>query len=270
MMKSFNRREMITAGAASLLGTGLLCREVQGREITTQNFDSWIYTKIDPVKAAGLAYEIYPEGSCMYAVIRALLTTVADALQTIYPMAATVMMQFPFHMLGYGHGGIGGTGSACGAFNGGAAVTGLFVKDATRRDMMIQELASYYENMELPTFKPKDDPFPSMEKSVSESLLCHVSSGRWRAVANANMLSPRRVDRCRRLAADITTKTAELLNRQHTDTTCAIVGLTQPTATCVDCHGPKGTQADSIGTMNCASCHEHDEKHSNLYFNLKK
>jgi len=270
-MQPIKRREMLAGlGAGSLLSFGLIGRETKAAGALADEMDFWQYAKIDPVKAAGLAYDLYPNGSCMYAVVRSLLTTVADAVATVNPMAATVIMGFPFDMMKYGHGGIGAIGSTCGAFNGAAAVFGLFVKDAAKCDAMIQELCLYYEQTELPVYKPKDDMFLTMETVKPESVLCHISSGRWRAVAGVTIASPRRKDRCRRLTADIAAKTAELLNRYHTDNACTFAPLTQPTATCFDCHNPAGTQADAIAKMDCAVCHDHDETHSNQYLNMKK
>ena len=77
-------------------------------------------------------------------------------------------------------------------------------------------------------------------------------------------------NRCRRLTSDIVIKTAEHLNRYHTDRNCTFAPLMQLTATCFDCHGLQGMQADSIGKMSCATCHEHDDSHSNKYINIKK
>ena len=257
-------------GAGTLLSLGLFNRETKAADVLPGELDFWQYAKIDPTKAADLAYEIYPDGACMYATVRALLTTVADALQTVHPMAATVMMQFPFHMMKFGSGGIGGIGSTCGTFNGASAVMGLFVRETAGRSAMIQELCTYYEQTELPIYKPKDDEFPRMETVKPESVLCHISSGRWRAVADAKMFSPKRENRCRRLSADIVAKTAELLNRYHADNTCTFAPLAPPTVTCFDCHGPKGTQADTITKMDCATCHDHGDSHSNQYINMKK
>jgi len=205
----------------------------------------------------------------MYAVVKALLATIADA-QSDNPLVTVMLRGFPFHMMRYGHGGVAAIGSTCGAFNGAAAVIGLFIHDADKRDAMIQELAGYYEQTELPIYKPKDDMFPSMDSVASESVLCHISCGRWLAVTGVKISSPRRKDRCRRLTADIAAKTAELLNRYHADNTCTFAPLTQPTATCVDCHGPQGTQADASVKMDCAVCHEHDESHNNQYLNMQK
>ena len=267
MTQPIKRRELLTGlGIGTLLTLSLPDREARASD----DADLWKYAAIDPQKAADLAYEIYPGGACMYAAVRAILVTVADAVD---PLTASMMRGFPFHIMKYGHGGIGATGSTCGAFNGGAAVIGLFVNDATKRDAMIQELAAYYERTELPEYRPKDDKFSAMPTVVPGSLLCHVSSSRWRtaadAVADTKMFSSKRADRCRRLTADVVIKTVELLNRYHTDKTCTFTLLVQPTATCYDCHGPKGTQADIIGTANCTTCHQHDDSHSNKHINKK-
>ncbi|MCL2119686.1 MAG: C-GCAxxG-C-C family protein [Planctomycetaceae bacterium] len=271
MTQSIKRREMLTGlGAGTLLSFGLIGRETKAADDLAAEIDFWKYAKTDPAKAADLAYEIYPDGGCMIAAVRSLLTTIADILQTVNPMAASVMMTFPFHMMRYGSGGVGGIGSTCGAFNGGAAVIGLFVKDAASRSAMIQELCTYYEQMELPIYKPKDDEFPRMETVVPESVLCHISSTRWRIAADTKMFSPKREERCRRLTADIVAKTAELLNRYYADKTCTFAPLTQPTTTCFDCHGSQGTQADAISKMDCATCHDHGDTHINTYINMKK
>jgi hypothetical protein len=268
-MQTINRRDILTGltglGIGSFMSLGVLDRQTEAVEIPAEETNFWKYAKIDPVKAADLAYEIYPDGACMYAAVCSLITTIAETLRPVDPMSASIMMGFPFHMMKYGHGGIGMVGSTCGAFNGAAAIIGLFVKDAAKRDAMIVELCTYYEQTELPKYKPKDDKFPNMQTVIPESVLCHISSGRWRAAADAQMFSPKRSDRCRRLTADIVIKTAELLNRYHADNACSFAPLAPATASCVECHGTGGMQADAIVKMNCISCHEHDESHGNKY-----
>ncbi|MCL2306564.1 MAG: C-GCAxxG-C-C family protein [Planctomycetaceae bacterium] len=143
------RRELLAGlGAGTLLSLGLIDRETGAADVLPGRIDLWQYAKIDPVKAADLAYEIYPNGACMYAIVRSIVASVAESLRADNPLAAAVMMEFPFDMMKYGGGGIGGTGSTCGAFNGAAAVLGLFVKDAAMRSAMIQELCTYYEQTE--------------------------------------------------------------------------------------------------------------------------
>jgi len=248
-------------GIGTLVSLGLVDSEAKAANVSMSDADLWKYAKIDPQKAADLAYELYPDGQCMYASVKALLTTIADALQGSDPFTARIVMDFPFHMMRYGLGGIGATGSTCGAFNGCAAVMGMFVKEVPKLNAMIQELCTYYERTELPKYKPKEDNFPAMETTVAGSTLCHVSSTRWRAAANVKISEPKRADRCRRLTSDIVTKTAELLNRYHADTNCTFAPLLQPTATCFACHGPQGTKADIIGTSSCATCHQQGEQH---------
>jgi hypothetical protein len=280
MTKLFKRRDILTGftgfGIGSLLSFGLLTRKTEAAQGTSEEIDYWKYAMIDPVKAADLAHEIYPGGACMYACVRAMLTTVADALRPSDPANASKMMAFPFYMMSYGHAGIGGTGSTCGAFNGASAIISLFVKDTVKRDEMIQELFTYYEQTELPKYKPKydkdkpvDEGFLEEMKTVKpESVLCHISSTRWRKAASASMFAPIRSERCRRLTADIVTKTAELLNRYHADHTCTFASLLQPTATCVECHRRGGIRPDVIAKMNCASCHKEGEAHNIEQINL--
>jgi len=199
-----------------------------------------------------------------------LLTTIADSLRGSDAFAASVVMDFPFHMMRYGRGGIGATGSTCGAFNGCAAVIGMFIKDTAKQDEMIQELCTYCEQAELPKYKPKNDRFPAMKSSVAGSTSCHISSARWRAAAEVSIASPERADRCRRLTSDIVIKTAELLNRYHTDRNTTFAPLMEPTASCVSCHSPQGRQADIIGTGRCAACHQQGEQHIERFRNMPR
>jgi len=254
-------------GTGTLMSLGLIDNTAKATTASANDadIDIWKYTNIDPQKAADIAYESYAEGSCMFAAVKGLLTTIIDALRVSDPVTATFMRGFPFYMMRYGHGGIGAVGSTCGAFNGCAAMIGMFVRDHSKQDMMIRELCLYYEHTELPIYKPKENKFPTLETTVAESVLCHISSGRWRAAADVRITSPRRSERCKRLTADIVIKTAELLNRFHADAACTFLSLPQPTAVCFDCHGAQGMQADITGTSNCAKCHEHDDAHSNKY-----
>ena len=225
--QKMKRREMLTGfgsgtlglGIGTLLGCAPAGGEVRATNASASDPNLWKYATIDPQKAADLSYEVYPSGGCMYASVRALLETIADSLQSVDPVAASVVMNFPFHMMGYGRGGIGGTGSACGAFNGCAAVIGAFVKDIARQNAIIQELYAFCTQEKLPKYRPQDDRFPMMKTSVAESVLCHPSVDSWRAVAGMDIAfaSPERGERCRRLTSDIVIKTAELLNRYHAE-----------------------------------------------------
>ena len=54
--------------------------------------NGWEYDQLDPSKTAELAYKLYPEGSCMYAVFKGVLSQLADKFGEPYA-------SFPFHMM---------------------------------------------------------------------------------------------------------------------------------------------------------------------------
>ncbi|MBN2481016.1 MAG: C-GCAxxG-C-C family protein [Bacteroidales bacterium] len=83
---------------------------------------NWIYYPLDPALTAELAYKFYDSGSCMYATCSSIISQLADNIGEPYT-------SFPLHMMKYGHGGIGGFGTICGALNGAAAIIGLLIAD---------------------------------------------------------------------------------------------------------------------------------------------
>jgi len=61
--------------------------------------------------------------------------------------------------------------------------------------------------------KPKEPKVKAeIVQTISESPLCHVSVGKWMAVANKPIGSPERKDRCARVAASTAYHLVELLN----------------------------------------------------------
>mgnify|MGYP005809950885 CR=1 FL=1 len=83
-----------------------------------QGESAWAYRQLDPVATAELAYQIYDQGSCMYAVFKSIVSQLAD--QVGEPFTS-----FPCQMMKYGHGGIGGYGTVCGALNGAAVLVSM-------------------------------------------------------------------------------------------------------------------------------------------------
>ena len=132
----------------------------------------WKPVKLDPKKVAARAYEIYPEGSCMYAAFTAIATAMAEAAAKVNPALSQALKNFPCQMFKYGHSGLGGQGTLCGAVNGACAIFGLFVHDKAKLDTLTAELCGYYETTELPIFKPKSSKFEPMPASVSGSVPC--------------------------------------------------------------------------------------------------
>ena len=91
------------------------------------------YVSLDPETTARLAYKIYGDGGCMYAIFGSVVPQLADKIGEPYA-------SIPLQMYKYGHGGIGGYGTLCGALNGAAALIGLLVSDKNIRDTMITDI----------------------------------------------------------------------------------------------------------------------------------
>jgi len=180
----------------------------------------------------------------MYGVMKAVLS--AWSRETARPLDG-----FPYHMFRYGEGGIGGFGSICGALNAGAALMGLFENDKPRRTQLIADLFSWYERAALPRYRPPEDKSVPTARSAAESVLCHVSVAHWCKVSGAAPLSKEMSQRCRRLTADVATKTVNLLN-QNLD----FVAL--PAQSDVKPDVSKKPQT-SVGKMRCVACHESAE-----------
>ncbi|MDO5581061.1 MAG: C-GCAxxG-C-C family (seleno)protein [Planctomycetia bacterium] len=227
----------------------------------------WEYQILDPIRTAEKAYHLYPDGSCMYASFRAIVESVGEKTGEIDLQKAQKFLSFPFGMMKYGKGGIYDYGTLCGAANGCAAAVALFVSDTKMAKKIVDELFRFYETESLPKYVPAENSFHNLEKSVAGSVLCHLSLTQWRAESGAEISSPRRKERCRRLTADITGFAVSLLNRWQKSSDanpCSFAEVSDSTKNCTKCHSPKGDQKDASTRMNCDSCHEDiDEKHPN-------
>lgn len=278
-MTRINRREALYAVAA---GAGALLSATPGRAaaLSLPNSDdpamldgveAWKYVEIDPQSVANQAYEDYHIGHCMHTVFKSIVDHVAVALEKSDPLAARTMKAFPFHMFHYGASGANGIGSLCGALNGALAAINLFVSNEKTRKAISTDLVRYYERTMLPEYEPADSDGKMFPKTISNSVLCHISSGKWCELAHVKSGSPERSERCTRLAADVARKTAELLNLNlaalNAEDVAPVVTFkpTEPTATCVACHDKGGDTGNIIGKMTCTECHsdktpDHHEK----------
>ncbi len=221
----------------------------------TPSDSSWAYSPLDPAATGELAYSYYQEGSCMYAVFKSIIVQLADKFGEPYA-------SFPCHMMKYGHSGIGGYGTVCGALNGGAALIGLLVEEKSAQNILISGLFRWYEQNQLPEFKPRttflDFTPPS---SLSESTLCHASVTNWVKQSGYEADSGERKERCRRLTADVALRTAAILN-EYTGNTYLTVGHdSQDVRECMTCHGDEGKLNNTNGKMQCSSCHNESVTH---------
>lgn len=210
---------------------------------------NWAYHSLDPVVTAELAYKYYDSGSCMYATCKSIISQLSDRFGEPYS-------SFPVHMMKYGHGGIGGFGTICGALNAAAALVGLFITDKTAQDNLITDILRWYEQTELPVFKPqtpiKDFTPPPI---ISISALCHASNANWTKGTGYKINSDERKEKCRRLTSDVVSHLVVVLNMYFSNTYITNLIDTEPTRECMTCHSDKGKIKNTSAKMTCDPCH---------------
>jgi hypothetical protein len=232
-----------------------------------QGESAWAYSQLDPVATVELAYQSYDKGSCMYATFKSIISQLAN--QVGEPFAS-----FPCEMMKYGHGGIGGYGTVCGALNGAAALIGLLVPDKKNQDCLIESLFHWYEQSQLPKFSPAN---PLLDftppTSISNSVLCHASTTNWSKASGHKLKSKEQKERCRRLTADVAFQTVTILNQFFNNNFMTSVNASETIRTCITCHSQEGKLANTSGKMNCSSCHSESLGHklfADIHYKLLK
>jgi hypothetical protein len=227
----------------------------------------WKYSSLDPSVTGALAYNLYGEGSCMYAIFKSILSQLADKFGD--PHAS-----FPYHMMKYGRSGIGGYGTICGALNGAAALIGLLVDGNSTQNELITGLFRWYEKTSLPDFRPQ---MASLDftppPSVSVSTLCHASVTNWVKESGYMADSEQRVERCRRVTGDVAFRTVVVLNEYFGNTYVTEGHDNEDVRACMTCHGDTGKLSNTFGKMECSSCHTESIGHkifANPHYNLMK
>ena len=256
----------ITTGAFALGGVGLFTltnvfKPEKKPDVLPQKLqfnpeeNKWNFFTLDPVITAQLAYDYYNEGSCMFATIKSIISQLVKKIGEPYT-------SFPVNMFKYGHGGIGGYGSVCGALNGAAAIIGLLIPDKKVQDNMINDIFQWYEKESFPQFNPvnpKLDFTPSA--SISNSVLCHASNTNWSKASGYTVSSNERKERCRRLTADVAQKVAASLNEIFTNVYVPNSVSNDEATTCMACHGNEGKIKNTSVKMSCTSCHSESVGH---------
>ncbi|HPF03844.1 MAG TPA: C-GCAxxG-C-C family protein [Bacteroidales bacterium] len=229
--------------------------------------DDWKYSPLDPVVSAELAYKYYTEGSCMYATVKSIISQLADKLGEPYK-------SFPIHLFKYGHGGVGGYGSICGALNGAAALIGLLITDKSVQDKMIADVFQWYEKEPLPQFKPQSSSFDYIPvRSISQSILCHAANTNWCKTSGFKVNSNERKERCRRMTSDVVIKVTGSLNEIFTGTYTTNVNPNETVNSCMTCHGSTGKVNNTAAKMSCNPCHTESAGHrvfADIHYRLMK
>lgn len=250
-MKSLTRRELLgLAGiAAGSCALSSCIREQLKSPPAKEPRLGWAFARLDPDITADRAYQDYYQGHCMYAVFKSIVGQLAEQSGEPYK-------SFPFDMMKYGAGGVAGWGSVCGGLNGAAAVIGLFATTQDQARVLTHELFTWYETTALPIYVPEK---PKLEvevpKSVSNSVLCHVSVSNWCKVSRHRAFSKEHNERCARLTADTAKKTVEILDGCLQGKFARARSLSAETQWCKSCHARGGELENSLGEMNCAACH---------------
>jgi hypothetical protein len=263
-----DRRKAMKIAAGAIAGSGACIftlstafkpkfqPEEKPRKLEHKNPQSdWMYNPLDPDETAEIAYRNYQKGSCMYATFTSVVSQLADKLGEPYA-------SFPIHMMKYGHGGIGGFGTVCGALNGTAALIGLLIAGKKMQDSLITGLFRWYERSKLPAFRPQVpilDFTPSA--SYSNSTLCHASTTNWGKAAGYAVNSDERIERCRRLTGDVAARITLVLNEYCSNTYMTNGHDNETVRKCMTCHGSEGKLSDTGGKMSCTSCHSESPGH---------
>ena len=159
----------------------------------------------------------------------------------------------PLSMMQWGAGGAAGFGSLCGALNGACTAIGLACSNDDAKKY-ISDLLTWYSETDLPIY-PSPVPEYNHVQSAAGSNLCHVSVTNWCIASGYASKSPQRFDRCACLAADVASKTVEMLNSGIGGT----LGNPRDNSTnCGQCHYMGTDFAGgqfTHGAMNCSTCH---------------
>jgi hypothetical protein len=256
-----DRRKAVMLAGAAIVGsyTGIFTltgainpeqrlRKKYSKQEYKNNAYGWPYTTLDPADTAERAY--MASGGCMQASFNGILSLLADKFGEPYH-------SFPVHMMKYGHGGVGGFGSICGALNGASAMIGLLIEDGIIQDAMIAQLFRWYETTELPEFIPQKAILDfNPPQSVSNSVLCHISVTNWIKISGYESDSIERLERCRRLIGDVVFYTTKMLNEYFGNTYKIDDHRNETVGKCMQCHGNDGKLSNTVGKMHCNSCHD--------------
>lgn len=264
-MQYINRKDFIKkAGMAALglatvpaiVGTMFSCTKTVAVEKTENKVSEsvgslpWPYVKLDPIASAERAYSAYYNGGCMYGAFEGIIGELNEKVGAPYTT-------FPSAMMKYGAAGVQGWGTLCGALNGISAVIFLVTDAAKVGGPLISEVFGWYGVTELPDYKPAKPKFPDIQKSISNSQLCHISVTKWCNKAGYKATSPERAERCAWLTASVARYTVDLLNKQYDNTFQKTFALPASVTGCLSCHGEGGAfeNVHASKQLDCTECH---------------
>lgn len=201
-----SRREFLKTSAKVMAGVALASagRPLLNAAAETAKVEAaphpFPYTKMDPDKTQELGYKgFYEAGGCARGVAYALFGQMAQNVG--YPFN-----QIPVDIFANGAGGYG-IGTLCGSLAAAVTFIGAVCSPADAKTVT-QELFSWYRKAELPFYQPEHKSITTVSNSVN----CLDSVGTYMDATGLKMGDEARMARCAGVTADVSKKTAELLN----------------------------------------------------------
>lgn len=264
----FRRSAIVTTGfGVAAAGTGFLFTPEARAEGLDETWPApYDALDVETVRINGHDDYVTEGKGCCYAAFNAMVQLLRAQLPATFP-------SFPSEIMIYGHGGVAGWGTICGAVNGAAALISMVCDKATS-DQLVSELCGWYTQALIPSDISNDyavagDKYTAtksdevLTQNACGSVLCHVSVSQWCKASGVDVNDPKRKERCARLTGDIAAKAAELLNDHFGSGFTA--GYIPPAsiATCMACHSAEGTQKNVASKSDCEQCHgDYNDAHS--------
>ena len=235
-----SRREFLKTAAAAIMGGALL--PVLGRlEIAEGEAEKeyelpWPYAELDvleTLKRGHLGYYVYECAGGAFWALASQLREKIGGIWAILPVPsldtvrnAVLQKKHLMGLMQYGAGGVVSWASLCGALNGAIFIIQVVTGLKELYEEFGRWLLRYYEVAPFPSelvnqlaergelYVPKSKmKYPGvLPKSVSHSVLCHVSVSRWCMVSGFASGSKERSERCGRLTGDTAAAAAVILN----------------------------------------------------------
>ena len=263
----FRKTAIYTTGVGvAAVGTGFLfTKEARAQGLV----EAWPapYDTLDVETVRIRAHDVFcTEGKgCSYAAFDGIIALLREQLPGTFPI-------FPNEIMYYGHGGVAGWGTICGAINGAAAAISLVCDKATS-DQLINELCGWYTQELLPSTISNDYAVAGtftatksdevLAQNACDSVLCHVSVSKWCEASGVGVADAKRKERCARVSGDVAAKGAELLNAHYGAGFTAAYVPPESIATCMACHSSEGAKKNVASKSECQQCHgDYQKSHS--------
>lgn len=242
-----SRRDMLAkaalVGAGAFAGSLISPKAEASDETSLMKEWPWPYVKLDPAETAEIAYQNWYNlgcgGTVMFSIFDQLAKKVGEPFKS-----------FPVESFAIYEGGIAGWGTTCGSVNGAGTVISLIVGPPTWEDRsktITSDIFDWYSHTNMPVYVPLKPHANknSIQHTVSDSPLCHVSVSKWMKKANAALSSEERKDRCARVSASVAYKVVQYLNmihddkfdKEHANWSGPVKAGTTAQYNCADCHG---------------------------------